>query len=160
MNTNSGFKYLFIGLSIFFLMLVSGAVAVLFYYRPAVEIGPKTSLPFAVLFIPLVIMLTILGSIAALVYKDAKQRGMDPWFWATVATFIPHLLGVITYLVVRHSYNRVCLHCGRGLQPDFLNCPYCGHDVETVCAQCKMTVAADWKICPRCQAPLTEGRKD
>lgn len=93
--------------------------------------------------------------VAPLVYKDAKRRGMDPWLWATVATFVPFLIGVIIYLVARSNGRATCESCGRPIRSEFKACPYCGHTREHVCPQCSRPVAPDWKLCPYCEHRLT-----
>ncbi|MBZ9633778.1 PLDc N-terminal domain-containing protein [Clostridium sp. FP1] len=31
---------------------------------------------------------------------------MDPWLWTTVVIFVPDLIGLIIYLIVRNSYTK------------------------------------------------------
>jgi RNA polymerase subunit RPABC4/transcription elongation factor Spt4 len=88
--------------------------------------------------------------VAPLVYKDAKKRSMDPWLWATVATFIPFLIGIVIYLVARSNGRATCESCGRPIRSEFKACPYCGHTREHVCPQCSRPVSPDWKLCPYC----------
>ena len=92
--------------------------------------------------------------IAIIVYKDASKRGMDPWYWATVASFVPLFIGVIVYLLERRSVKRTCLNCGEGLQENFKVCPYCGQNQEISCEKCQKAIAPDWKLCPYCGAVL------
>lgn len=92
--------------------------------------------------------------IAPVVYSDAKKRGMDPWLWATVATFIPFLIGIIIYLVARSNGRATCENCGRPIRSDFKACPYCGHTRVHVCPQCGRPVSPDWKLCPYCARRL------
>lgn len=92
--------------------------------------------------------------VAPLVYKDAKKRGMDPWMWATIATFVPFLIGAVIYLVARTNGRTVCESCGRPIRSEFKACPYCAHTREHVCPQCSRPIAPDWKICPFCERNL------
>jgi RNA polymerase subunit RPABC4/transcription elongation factor Spt4 len=95
--------------------------------------------------------------VAPLVYKDAKRRGMDPWLWATIASFVPFFIGLIIYLVARSNGRATCESCGRPIRSEFKACPYCGHSRERVCPDCSRPVSPDWKLCPYCEHKLKEG---
>jgi RNA polymerase subunit RPABC4/transcription elongation factor Spt4 len=103
---------------------------------------------------PLILLLFTILVIALIVYRDAAKRGMDPWYWATIAAFVPFFIGLIIYLLERRSVRKVCLNCGKGLQVDFKICPYCGQNQEISCEKCQKEVAPDWKLCPYCGASL------
>jgi len=107
--------------------------------------------------LPCITICTIwLVVVAPLVYKDAKKRGMDPWLWATVATFVPFLIGIIIYLVARSNGRASCENCGKPIRSEYKACPYCGHSREHVCPGCSRPVAPDWKLCPYCEHKLIE----
>jgi RNA polymerase subunit RPABC4/transcription elongation factor Spt4 len=166
---DSAFKYVFWG--ILFLMLVAflGQVAWLFLggarfiphllgFGEGVSVwGPHMFAPRVFVTSAPMLLLTMIyiAAVAGLVYRDAKSRGLDPWLWATVATFVPFFLGVIVYLIVRSNGKAVCESCGRPIRSDYKICPYCGHRRESACPQCERPVAADWKICPYCEKKLT-----
>jgi len=92
--------------------------------------------------------------VASLVYRDASKRGMDPWLWAAVAAFVPFLIGVVIYLVVRSNGQIVCANCGRTIRSDYNVCPYCGKSRELLCSGCRRPVAPEWKVCPYCETRL------
>jgi RNA polymerase subunit RPABC4/transcription elongation factor Spt4 len=92
--------------------------------------------------------------IAIPVYRDAAKRGLDPWLWAAVATFVPFLIGVVIYLVVRSERMAVCVNCGKSIRSEFKICPYCGQNQGIFCPQCGKSMAADWKVCPHCGQKL------
>ena len=92
--------------------------------------------------------------VGSLVYRDASKRGMDPWLWAAVAAFVPFLIGVVIYLVVRSNGQIVCANCGRTIRSDYKVCPYCGKSRELLCSGCRRPVAPEWKICPYCETRL------
>ncbi len=98
----------------------------------------------------IIVIVAIMALIAILVFRDAKKRGMNPWLWATVATFVPNLLGVVIYLIVRYTFKTPCPSCGHGLQGDFNICPYCGAKLKVNCPSCGKEVSDEWKICPYC----------
>lgn len=48
-----------------------------------------------------------------------------------------------------------CPACHHEVDPAFVVCPYCQHDLSTPkCRNCAREVEADWKICPYCRAEL------
>jgi RNA polymerase subunit RPABC4/transcription elongation factor Spt4 len=159
MNHDSKFKYVFFALAAMVLFLFFA----LFQKRlrmapPAGSSVPLFDRPIA-MAIPVLFLFVIAAVVAAYVYRDAKERGLDPWLWATVAAFVPYFIGLIIYLVLRQSARRRCSKCGRFLQNDFSNCPYCGEPVSLTCPQCGQAVAHDWKVCPRCAVPLNGSGK-
>lgn len=64
------------------------------------------------------------------VYKDAKKRNMNEWMWMTIAVYIPNLLGLIIYLVMRNNIKKCCSNCGKQIEMEFLLCPYCGKKTD------------------------------
>jgi RNA polymerase subunit RPABC4/transcription elongation factor Spt4 len=152
MKRNSTFKYVFWALLAAVILLVVTAVSI-YTGKPTVTESENV----LVMILPFLIILTAyIVIVGTLVFKDAAKRGMDPWLWATVAVFVPNLIGVVIYLVARQSYKSACINCGKGIQKDFKICPYCGQNQELVCENCKKTVARDWKVCPYCSHPLSE----
>lgn len=163
MHSDSPFKYVFWGLSIVVVGLILGAMTLVL--APELIPGLKLSIgrgmspserPFfmGALVVAGLFALGILATIASIVFRDARKRGLDPWCWATVATFVPNLIGVIIYLIVRYNVKKVCVQCGRGLQGDFVVCPYCGRSQQVLCPACRTPVSPGWKVCPFCARPL------
>ncbi|HQP73663.1 MAG TPA: zinc ribbon domain-containing protein [Acidobacteriota bacterium] len=154
MAHQSVFKYVFWAITGMIALLVLAAVFVVVLPNALVETADRTIL----FLLPLLIIpFGILTLIAVLVYRDAAKRGLDPWLWATVATYVPNLVGVIIYLVVRFMHKKVCLGCGQGLQADYKICPYCGHDQSTACPKCGKPTDPNWSLCPFCGQPLKTG---
>jgi RNA polymerase subunit RPABC4/transcription elongation factor Spt4 len=149
MKRESSFKYIFWGLVVVIVLLLIPLVMMLL--RRATEFQYSRFLLLFPLFILVPAYIIIVGR---LVYLDAAKRGLDPWLWATVAVFVPNLIGVIIYLVVRQSAKNTCLNCGKKIEKDFKICPYCGQKQELVCENCKKAVARDWSVCPYCAHPL------
>jgi len=76
---------------------------------------------------------------------------MDPWLWTTVALFVPNLIGLIIYLVVRNSYTKkICMGCGNPVDEHFVNCPFCGYKLKDSCNACGCAVEPEWNVCPKC----------
>jgi RNA polymerase subunit RPABC4/transcription elongation factor Spt4 len=115
---------------------------------------PKTMLGIMRPFTFFLIYVTV---VAALVYRDASKRGMDPWLWAAVAAFVPFLIGVVIYLVVRSNGQVECGNCGKTIRAEYKVCPYCGKSRELLCAGCRRPVSPEWKVCPYCEASLATG---
>jgi RNA polymerase subunit RPABC4/transcription elongation factor Spt4 len=151
MKRESTFKYVFWALLVgMVLLLITVAGMVL----PTIT-GMVQKL---VLLLPLVLFLpAYIILVARLIYVDAARRGMDPWLWMTVAVFVPSMIGLIIYLIMRMSVSNTCINCGKGIQKDFKVCPYCGQNQEMVCENCQKTIARDWKVCPNCGHSLSRG---
>jgi len=149
---NSVFKYVFFVLAALIVSLIVFAVGMVLTRG----VGPDDRAVLYIMIVPLVVMLGLLALIATLVYKDASKKGMDPWLWATVATFMPNLIGVIIYLIVRYNVKKTCVACGKGLQSDFMVCPYCGASQELLCPGCGVPSSPEWKLCPHCGQDLNK----
>jgi len=162
MKQESSFKYVFFALAVMAVVLIAGLIVSGYSSLRDVHdlvpiVSPMTSM--AMLMALLVAAFLIAAAIASYVYHDARKRGLDPWLWATVAAFIPYFIGLIIYLVMRKSARHRCAKCGRSLQSDFSNCPYCGEPATLKCGKCGLAIAPDWKVCPRCTSPLNGSEK-
>ena len=47
-----------------------------------------------------------------------------------------------------------CPYCGRGIQADFVVCPFCGKSTKSVCPKCGKQVQKDFMACPYCGTAL------
>jgi RNA polymerase subunit RPABC4/transcription elongation factor Spt4 len=151
MSNESSSPFVFVFWSL--VVLVLFLLVTCFFYMFDASGAPNRVL---VLLVPtLLLLIAYLTLVPTLVYRDASRRGLNPWLWATVATFVPNLIGVIIYLVMRTQVSRACVSCGKGIKSDFKVCPYCGQTQESLCPRCEATVAHDWKVCPHCGQPLT-----
>lgn len=155
MRNDSVFKYIFVFLTIVVLGLMGGAATLVGLAPQEPSGGGKTFAIFIIIGITLFIIM-LMSFIAILVYKDAKNKGLDPWMWATIAVFVPNLIGVIIYLVVRYNYKKVCIKCGKGFQGEYRICPYCGESQEMLCEGCQTPVMSNWKHCPNCGKELNK----
>ena len=109
---------------------------------------------FIIIFI---FVAAILTALAVFVYRDALKRGMDPWMWMTIVVFVPNLIGLIIYLVVRKNntnYEKICISCKKPVNNDFKLCPYCGCDLNIHCPECGREVSDEWGVCPYCSKIL------
>jgi RNA polymerase subunit RPABC4/transcription elongation factor Spt4 len=149
MKRESSFKYIFWGLLVGMVLLLIPIVMIFTQGSPDVQ--PRLSIMLLPLFILVPAYIIIVGR---LVYRDAAKRDLDPWLWATVAVFVPNLIGVVIYLIVRQSVKNACINCGKRIEKDFKICPYCGQKQEMVCENCNKAVARDWSVCPYCAHPL------
>jgi RNA polymerase subunit RPABC4/transcription elongation factor Spt4 len=166
---NSSFKYLFWGLIFLVFIAIVGQVMwiVLRGFAPfPVLLGVdhhdvRTIMApgsFARL-VPLMIMTFFsffiwVGVVGSLIYKDAKKRNMDPYLWACIAVFLPFLIGIVLYLVVRTNGRTVCDQCGKTIHSDYKVCPYCSQPRELLCPGCSKTITHEWKVCPYCEHKL------
>jgi RNA polymerase subunit RPABC4/transcription elongation factor Spt4 len=88
------------------------------------------------------------------VNADAKRRGMNSTLWTLVAIFVPYLIGVVTYLVIREPLTYNCPQCGGTVSARFNFCPSCKYNLRPACPQCKREVNASDKYCPHCAQEL------
>lgn len=100
------------------------------------------------------LMFAVFIGIGIFVYKDAPKRNMNRWMWMTIAVFVPNLIGLIIYIIVRGNNQSKCINCGRKLMDDFDVCPFCGSPQKLYCKHCGAKVSKDWKICPYCKKDL------
>lgn len=53
------------------------------------------------------------------VYGDAKRRGMRYVMWTLLAIFVPYLIGVIVYFILRDPLPKACPGCGNMAKSGF-----------------------------------------
>ena len=124
--------------------------------RPMIGMHRGAAMPFWPLYIASaagLFGLFIQVVLGVFVYRDARERGMEPLLWAVVAALIPYFVGFVVYLVVRQTRQVTCPSCGARSR-DSASCPSCGAALQTVCASCKRPVRNGGKFCPHCGAPL------
>lgn len=148
MKRKSTFKYVYWVLLVVMVLLLIPVVSMFLDKVSSLQFKLLILLPLF-FFLPAYVLL-----ISRFVYFDAPKRGMDPWLWMTVAVFVPNLIGLIIYLIVRQSVKNACIKCGKAIQKEFKICPYCGQNQEILCENCKKAVAPDWSTCPYCAHPL------
>jgi Double zinc ribbon len=86
--------------------------------------------------------------------RDAKRRGMSPTLWTVVALFVPYLIGVLIYFVVREPLPYPCPQCGMMVTSRFNYCPSCQCTLRPNCPQCRREVRPEDRFCPHCGAAL------
>ena len=89
------------------------------------------------------------------VYADARRRGMRYVMWTLLAIFIPNMIGIILYFVLRDPLMSPCPHCATPVKHGFAFCPKCGTELANACPQCRRAVEPEWSHCAACGAPLT-----
>jgi len=94
------------------------------------------------------------------VWGDAKRRGMRYGIWTLAAIFIPNLLGVILYFLLRDPKPRACPVDGLAVPGKFAFCPRCGAALGATCPQCGKPVEVTWSNCAHCGAKLPVGAPD
>ena len=126
----------------------------------AISIGPHPPRPLP-LFLVLGLIGSIFGGLAVLVYGyvygDAKRRGMRAWMWLLLAIFIPNLIGVVLYFLMREPLPARCEACSAPVKPGFAFCPACGANMKAACPHCGKAVEPEWANCAYCGGKLTTG---
>lgn len=109
----------------------------------------------------LIIILLISLCIAAYVYRDAKNRGMNPVLWTLIVFLAPSWIGFMIYMIVRGSYSNLkCPRCKAEVQEGYRVCPECGKVLKASCGKCGASVEEGWKTCPYCAEPLAWEKMD
>jgi len=114
----------------------------------------------ALLLLFLILFLATLIYIIIWVYRDAKRSGIMPgWLAVLIVIVIPHFIGLIVYLILRHFLppRPTCHACGALLPPDSKYCPRCAAPVHsapftTTCRGCGRAVSSTSRFCPYCSA--------
>jgi hypothetical protein len=84
------------------------------------------------------------------VYGDAKRRGMRYVMWTLLAIFVPDLIGIILYFILRDSLPADCPTCHTPVLAKFTFCPNCGTSVRPNCPQCGRILESGWVNCAYC----------
>lgn len=113
------------------------------------------------MLIVMAVLLCIPVLVGAYVYRDATRRGMNALLWALIAAFVPSMIGLIIYLLVRGQYADLeCPRCRTMVGEQFMVCPSCGTKLRPACPNCGTAVELNWRVCPQCATPLPETQTD
>ncbi|WP_297522790.1 zinc ribbon domain-containing protein [uncultured Clostridium sp.] len=93
---------------------------------------------FIIMFMPIIafiiaiLVLTLLIGVTVWVYKDAKRRGANAFFWAVVTLLVNQaFIGFIIYLLVGRKNRQIeCENCGEKIDIISKFCNYCGAILE------------------------------
>ena len=106
-------------------------------------------------------------------FRDIRARSRDVLAQIMVTLLVAVLTvpGLLVYLLLRpHSTlaeeyerslaeeailqdleeRRVCPGCRRGVEPDFVVCPYCHQQLHLRCVGCGHLLNPGWDVCPYC----------
>jgi hypothetical protein len=143
--------YLVIGL-----FIVAQAIAqIVNVYEPFTGVPPKWA-PLALFGIVTAIGIPVACMLFLFAYinRDAKRRGMHSTLWTLAAIFVPYLIGVIIYFLLREPLAFDCPQCGVVVSARFNYCPGCGYNIHPTCPQCKQEVREGDRFCPHCAHKL------
>ena len=115
---------------------------------PPILVGFFLLTAFAGLFMVLFILLV------GYVWADAKRRRMNAVLWVLLAIFIPNLIGVILYFILRDPLPLPCPSCGTPAGKDQAFCAACGTAVRQACPECRQPLKAGWAHCGHCGATV------
>lgn len=96
------------------------------------------------------IIVLVMVALYGYIYADAKRRGMRYVMWTLLAIFVPDLIGVILYFILRDPVPAECPGCHNFVLAKFTFCPSCGTTVRPVCPQCGKTLEPSWVNCGYC----------
>ena len=100
--------------------------------------------------VPIAIYVLLLGY----VWGDARRRGMNHVLWTLLALFIPYVVGVILYFLLREPVPVPCPACATPARKGHAYCAHCGTAVRTACPHCRQPVDAGWRNCASCGQAL------
>lgn len=101
----------------------------------------------------------------------ARTRDMLAHIMAALLVAVFNLPGLLIYMLVRpkttlaEEYDRtlaeeavlheldaklLCPNCQHAIEPDFIVCPSCHHQLKLRCVGCGRLVLPDWDVCPYC----------
>ena len=86
--------------------------------------------------------------------RDAKRRGMNSTLWTLLAIFVPYLIGVIIYFLMREPLPYNCPQCGATVSARFNFCPSCKYNLSPACPECKHAITPGDKFCAYCAHEL------
>ncbi len=93
------------------------------------------------------------------VNRDARRRKMNATAWTLAAIFVPYLIGLIIYFLVREPLPFPCPQCGATVSARFNFCPSCKNNLRPACPECKCEVRPDDHFCPNCAYALAPEAK-
>jgi len=106
-------------------------------------------------------------------FRDIHSRSKDmlAQILATILVALFTLPGLVVYLLLRpqttlaEEYDRnlteeailqdleerrVCPNCQHRVDPDYIVCPYCHHQLRLRCVGCGRLLQPNWSVCPYC----------
>lgn len=81
---------------------------------------------------------------------DARRRRMRRLMWTLLAIFVPNLIGVLLYFLLRDPLPAPCPMCGKIADGNFAFCPHCGSGLALSCPQCRRVIEVEWDNCAYC----------
>jgi hypothetical protein len=143
--------YLVIGLFI----VAQTVVQIANLFDPFTGVPPKwASLALFGIVTALGIPIACLMFLFGYINRDANRRGMHSALWTLLAIFVPYLIGVIIYFLLREPLPFSCARCGGSASARFNYCPSCGYSFHPTCPQCKNEVCEGDRFCAHCSHTL------
>ncbi len=81
---------------------------------------------------------------------DARRRGMSALFWTLLVIFVPNLVGLILYFLMRKPLPVICPQCSASLKTEFNYCPKCNFRLTPTCSACQRSIHLEDAYCPYC----------
>ena len=100
---------------------------------------------FLIPVMPLIVIL-----LYGYIYGDAKRRGMRYVMWTLLAIFVPYVIGILLYFILRDPLPSDCPNCHSPVLAKFAFCPSCGTAARPSCPQCGRSIERGWVNCGYC----------
>ena len=110
--------------------------------------------PELLIFLPIFLFFFFYILLVGYIAGDARRRGMRPVLWVLLAFFIPNMIGIILYFILRNPLLRSCPQCRVKSAATFAFCPSCGTSLSAACPSCRTAVEPGWSHCAKCGSAL------
>ena len=134
------------------LPLVAGGYLILTDHIHGGFLGFRT--PELLIFAPILIFFSVYILLVGYIAADSRRRGMRPVLWVLLSLFVPNMIGIILYFILRSPLLLACPKCGVSSSASFAFCPSCGAMVSDACPSCRTAVEPGWAHCPKCGSGL------
>jgi len=128
-------------------------------------------------------LLALYAGLVVWTFRDVHARTRDVLgqIMATLLVAVFTLPGLLVYMLLRphetlaQRYERdlteeailqdlegqrICPECRRRVEPDFVVCPACHHQLRVPCDACGRLLQPDWGICPYCGTERAPQQQD
>ncbi len=138
-------------------MAVVALVAFAFFAQPPAKGEAAAPIYWGLFLLALIIpsgLIAVFVLLVGYVWGDAHRRRMNAVLWTLLAIFIPNMIGIILYFILRDPIPIPCPACGVPAGKSQAFCSSCGTSVVRSCPQCHQPLQNGWSHCGHCGAAL------
>jgi hypothetical protein len=138
-------------------MAVVALVAFAFLAQPPAEGEAAAPIYWGLFLLALILpagLIAVFVLLVGYVWGDAHRRRMNAVLWTLLAIFIPNMIGIILYFILRDPLPVSCPSCAASVPKSQACCTSCGATLASSCPQCHQPVDPSWAHCGGCGAVL------